>query len=95
MIEFIQTVDESDNTEIYDPEYEQSCRNNQQLDAADELQEILLINQMPQVVVALKDYLSKSNWDSSYRYEACYRVIWHCAQNMTYPDFLEAWHKSP
>ncbi len=94
LIEFIQTVDELDNTEIYDPEYEQSCRNNQQLDAADKLQEILPINQMPQVVVALKNYLSKSKQDSSYRYEACYRVIWHCAQNMTYPDFFEAWHKS-
>ena len=72
-----------------------SHRDSPLLDAADKLQEILLINQMPQVVVASKNYLSKSNRDSSYRYEACYRLIWHCAQNMTYPDFFEAWHKSP
>jgi HEAT repeat protein len=95
LIEFIQTMDESDNKEICSTEYEQHHRNLQRLEAANKLQEILLINQMPQVVVALKDYLNKSNWDSSYRYEACYRLIWHCAQNMTYPDFYEAWHKSP
>ena len=22
----------------------------------------------------------------------CYGVLWHCAQNMSYPDFYEAWH---
>ena len=65
------------------------------LDAADKLQEILLSNKMPQVVVILKDYLIKFNWDSSYHYKTCYRLIWHCAQSMTYSDFLEAWHKSP
>ncbi|WP_373693691.1 hypothetical protein [Limnofasciculus baicalensis] len=27
-----------------------------------------------------------------YFYDACYRLIWHCAQNMTYPDFYQAWH---
>lgn len=64
------------------------------LSVANELQEILPIDQMPQVVVALKDYLSKSKQDSSYRYEACYNLIWHCAQNVPYPDFFEAWYKS-
>jgi len=27
------------------------------------------------------------------RYESCYQLIWHCAQNMSYPDFYEAWHR--
>jgi GTPase SAR1 family protein len=27
------------------------------------------------------------------RFKDCYLVIWHCAQNMTYPDFYQAWHK--
>lgn len=22
----------------------------------------------------------------------CYEVLWHCAQNMSYPDFYKAWH---
>ncbi|MBD2006674.1 MULTISPECIES: NACHT domain-containing protein [Cyanophyceae] len=25
-------------------------------------------------------------------YINCYEVIWHCAQNMTYPNFYRAWH---
>ena len=37
------------------------------------------------VITALKGY--------SQRFEECYKVIWHCAQNMTYPDFYQAWHK--
>ncbi len=95
LINFIQKFNERDETELYSADDGRSQRDSPLLDAADKLQEILLINQMSQVVVALKDYLSKSNWDGSYRYEACYRVIWHCAQNMKYPDFYEAWHKLP
>lgn len=94
LIEFIQTVNESDNPESYAPEYERLCLNIQRLDAADKLHQILPTNQMPQVVEALKDYLSKSKQDSSYRYEACYNLIWHCAQNMPYSDFYKAWHTS-
>ena len=22
----------------------------------------------------------------------CYKVLWHCAENMSYPEFYEAWH---
>jgi len=25
----------------------------------------------------------------------CYEVLWYCAQNMSYPDFYEAWHSQP
>ncbi|MBW4662848.1 MAG: hypothetical protein KME01_01380 [Chroococcus sp. CMT-3BRIN-NPC107] len=53
------------------------------------------INQMPQVIAALKTCLSKFGRYDSYWYETCYNLIWHCAQNMTYPDFYKAWHKSP
>lgn len=94
LIEFIQNFNEWEETELYSADDRRSHCDSQLLDAANTLQEILLINQMSQVVVALKDYLSKSSWDSSYRYEACYRLIWHCAQNMAYPDFYAAWHKS-
>jgi hypothetical protein len=27
------------------------------------------------------------------RFKDCYSVIWHCAQNMTYPAFYQAWHQ--
>ncbi|WP_375452931.1 hypothetical protein [uncultured Nostoc sp.] len=28
--------------------------------------------------------------NSSYRYEAVFNIIWHCAENLTYPDFYKA-----
>jgi hypothetical protein len=28
-------------------------------------------------------------------YENSCRILWHCAQNMSYPDFYEAWHSQP
>ncbi len=30
----------------------------------------------------------------SYHYDACYRMIWHCAQQMTYPDFYQAYYQA-
>ena len=44
------------------------------------------------VVTDLKNYLTdRVRQTNFYRYEACYDVIWYCAQNMTYPAFYEAW----
>ncbi|MHC5598168.1 MAG: hypothetical protein ACYTXC_19890 [Nostoc sp.] len=41
--------------------------------------------------VTLKDYLGKQFYkNNSYRYEAVFNIIWHCAQNLTYPDFHKA-----
>lgn len=66
------------------------------LDLAFSLRKILLSEQMPQVVTALKDYLSEEVYKSRCdRYDAIYNIIWHCAQNMTYPDFYKAWHSPP
>lgn len=97
LIQFIHQPVEVDAIDFHDAEDEgEYCSYNFRLsDAADKLQEILLIDQMWQVVVALKDYISKSKRDSSYRYEACYNLIWHCAQKMPYPDFYKAWHSLP
>ncbi|KJH71938.1 hypothetical protein [Aliterella atlantica] len=94
LIDLIQTFDELARTSAL-AETWQSPRYSQLLKAANELQEILLREQMWQVIVALKDYLSASNQDSSYRYEACYKIIWHCAQNIPYLDFYKAWHSLP
>ncbi|WP_442940812.1 hypothetical protein [Nostoc sp.] len=48
---------------------------------------------LPEVLITLKDYLSEQLYNNnSYRYEAVFNIIWHCAENMNYPDFYKAWH---
>jgi len=29
------------------------------------------------------------------RMNLCFKAIWHCAENMTYPEFYKAWHSKP
>ncbi|MEH1829511.1 MAG: hypothetical protein V7L22_29945 [Nostoc sp.] len=61
------------------------------LDIADSLTKILQSEHLPQVVITLKDYLGKQFYkNNSYRYEAVFNIIWHCAENLTYPDFHKA-----
>ncbi len=61
------------------------------LDIADSLTKILQKEHLLQVVISLKDYLSKQFYkNNSYRYEAVFNIIWHCAENLTYPDFQKA-----
>lgn len=63
------------------------------LDIANSLTQILQNEHLPQVVITLKDYLSQQFYkNSSYRYEAVFNIIWHCAENLTYPDFHKAIH---
>ncbi|MEH2050903.1 HEAT repeat domain-containing protein [Nostoc sp.] len=58
---------------------------------AESLTRILQKEHLPQVVTTLKDYLSKQFYkNNSYRYEAVFNIIWHCAENLTYPDFHKA-----
>jgi len=46
-------------------------------------------------VVNLKNYLQTEDYERNpFRYEQIYQVIWHCAQNMLYPDFYQAWHRT-
>lgn len=33
--------------------------------------------------------------ENNYLYPEFHKLIWHCAQNMSYPDFYEAWHSQP
>ncbi|MBN3874202.1 hypothetical protein [Nostoc sp. JL33] len=52
---------------------------------------IIQSEHLSQVVITLKDYLSEQFYkNSSYRYEAVFNIIWHCAENLTYPDFHKA-----
>ena len=61
------------------------------LDIADSLTKIFQSEHLPQVVITLKDYLSKQFYrNNSYRYEAVFNIIWHSAENLTYPDFYKA-----
>ncbi|AVH73477.1 HEAT repeat domain-containing protein [Nostoc sp. 'Lobaria pulmonaria (5183) cyanobiont'] len=93
-IRFIQThhdleVEEDENEDLFPLQwlwYESSL-----LDIADSLKKILQREHLPQVVITLKDYLSKQFYsNNSYRYEAVFNIIWHCAENLTYPDFYKA-----
>ena len=38
----------------------------------------------------LSDQIDETNYDL---FKNCYKVIWHCAQNLPYPDFYQAWHQ--
>ena len=65
--------------------------------ASDKLVEILTNNENCKTVVkTLKYKLSPDIEEKDFTlYYNCYKVIWHCAQNMTYPEFYRAWHGEP
>ena len=47
-------------------------------------------------VSGFKDCLTSEIYENNFiRYQNCYSVIWNCAQNMTYPEFYQAWHTQP
>ncbi|MFB2892543.1 HEAT repeat domain-containing protein [Aerosakkonemataceae cyanobacterium BLCC-F50] len=48
-------------------------------------------NQLQLVVLHLKKYLQEEQVNE--RISESYSVLWHCAQNMTYPDFYKAWNQ--
>ncbi|MFN6438523.1 MAG: HEAT repeat domain-containing protein [Nostoc sp. DedSLP01] len=61
---------------------------------ASSLGQIMLEEQMPSVVTALKDYLSPETYKNGFeQFDNCYKIIWKCAQIMPYPAFYQAWHQ--
>ncbi|RMH77060.1 MAG: HEAT repeat domain-containing protein [Cyanobacteria bacterium J007] len=66
-------------------------------DAAETLRKILTTRQhYAGVVTALKNNLSDEVHQNNFkRFEASYKVIWNCAENLPYPDFYQAWHHPP
>jgi HEAT repeat protein len=63
-------------------------------EAAGNLRRILRGVRFPEVVTVLKNYLPLTdNVEPIENY--CEEAIWHCAQNMSYPDFYQAWHGNP
>ena len=83
------------------PEYEEKysispCQyfsyNSQLIELSEKLTCVLQPQHLPQFVKSLKSHLNKSTYNNtSYRYEAIYNLIYHCAQNMSYVDFCHAW----
>ncbi|MEG4804206.1 HEAT repeat domain-containing protein [Microcoleus sp. ARI1-B5] len=64
--------------------------------AADILGEIIEGQYFAIAVSGLKDCLTSEIYENDFnRYKDCYKVIWDCAQNMTYPEFYQAWHTQP
>jgi HEAT repeat protein len=66
-------------------------------EAAESLKKMLVKDdQRARVVSALKNFFSDETYENDFeRCHDCYPVIWHCAQNLPYPTFYEAWHHSP
>jgi energy-coupling factor transporter ATP-binding protein EcfA2 len=61
---------------------------------SDRLKSILQFDNMARTVTIFKNYLSNEK-DKIYseQAEVLYDLIWHCAQNMSYPDFYKAWYE--
>ncbi|MBW4560759.1 MAG: HEAT repeat domain-containing protein [Mojavia pulchra JT2-VF2] len=61
---------------------------------ADNLKEILLNQQLPEVIASLKnccaDGVRGHEWE---RCRDCYKIIWHCAENTEYLKFYQVWHR--
>lgn len=61
--------------------------------AANSLIKVIQGNFFQIVVSSLKDHCTNRVYQINSTFDECgYQVIWHCAQNMTYPDFHKAWH---
>jgi HEAT repeat protein len=77
---------------------EQNQGNGHHISAAQSLNKFIQKQLFSLVVTRLKNYLPNQLHTSRYEYAetiryCCYEVIWHCAQNMTYPAFYKAWHQ--
>jgi len=62
-------------------------------DPADSLLEIMKGKHFATAVSGLKNRLTSEIYKNDLgRNERCHRVIWNCAENLTYPEFYQAWH---
>jgi HEAT repeat protein/lambda repressor-like predicted transcriptional regulator len=60
--------------------------------ATENLREICPASQFTSLVAALKDYVTEPTNENNFnRGILCEEILWHCAQNMPYPDFYRAW----
>ena len=62
--------------------------------AAQSLREILTDKHMSDIIKALTPYLSLETYNNSPKlFRVIYEIIWKCAENMTYPEFYQAWYQ--
>ncbi|MEG3923620.1 HEAT repeat domain-containing protein [Microcoleus sp. T3_D1] len=62
-------------------------------DPADSLLKIMKGKHFATAVSGLKKCLTSEIYKNNFgRNERCHEVIWECAENMTYPEFYQAWH---
>ncbi|MEG4583985.1 HEAT repeat domain-containing protein [Microcoleus sp. MOSTC5] len=62
-------------------------------DPADSLLKIMKGKHFATAVSGLKNRLTSEIYKNDLgRNERCHEVIWECAENMTYPEFYQAWH---
>lgn len=54
--------------------------------------QLTTIEQFIEVVENLKKYISNTVKKKDFKRKDCYDIIWHCAKNLSYPDFYRAWH---
>lgn len=60
------------------------------------LGKILDNHQFELAVSSMKDWLCDQVAESDFNlYYNCYKAIWPCSQNMSYPNFFMAWHGEP
>ncbi|OUL21919.1 AAA family ATPase [Nostoc sp. RF31YmG] len=60
---------------------------------ADNLKEIMLNEHFPEVVTSLKNCCFDKFSDNKLELcRDCYKLIWHCAENMDYLEFYQVWH---
>lgn len=64
-------------------------------DAVSSLKKILQDDLFQVVVSNLRDFLQPVSLGSNDRYGRCYEIVWHCAENLAYPDFYRAWYTQP
>ncbi|WP_013320940.1 HEAT repeat domain-containing protein [Gloeothece verrucosa] len=67
---------------------DETCR----LQAAESVINLLKVEQMSEVIANLKENLSDPHKRKDL---ACQKIIWHCAQKLSYPEFYQAWHNRP
>jgi HEAT repeat protein/energy-coupling factor transporter ATP-binding protein EcfA2 len=47
-------------------------------------------------ISALKENLTNEVYQNDFdRFDECYKLIWNCAENLSYPEFYQAWHNPP
>jgi HEAT repeat protein/energy-coupling factor transporter ATP-binding protein EcfA2 len=77
-------------------EYEYYYRPSAIESAAAHLKDIRQIEGLTLIVKQLKDWLlDQNNENDKRRRSVCLEVLLHCAQNMSYLDFYQAWHSQP